>query len=81
VIPDSRISPITKRILDMVPHTNLATGITNNYASSTSRKKDSNSFDVKIDHQQSEKDRFSVRYSYQRPKVTDPPVRDCRRRR
>jgi hypothetical protein len=71
-IPDSRISPITKKLLAMVPGPNLGSGITNNYASSTTRKKDSDSFDAKVDHQQTEKDRFSARYSYQRPVVTDP---------
>ena len=71
-IPDARISPITKKILALVPLPNLATGITNNYAGATSRSKDYNSFDVKVDHQQSDKDRFSARYSLQRPVVTDP---------
>jgi hypothetical protein len=71
-IPDARISPITKRLLGMVPSPNLGTGITNNYASSTTRKKDTDSFDIKVDHQQTERDRFSVRYSLQRPVVTDP---------
>jgi len=36
------------------------------------RKEDSDSFDVKVDHEQTVKDRFSVRYSFQRPVVTDP---------
>jgi hypothetical protein len=71
-IPDARISGITKKILAMVPAPNLQTGLTNNYASSTTRKKDSNSFDVKVDHQQTDQDRFSARYSLQRPVVTDP---------
>lgn len=72
VVPDARISPIAKKILAMVPLPNLGTDIVNNYASSTTRKKDTDSFDVKVDHQQSDKDRFSARYSLQRPVVTDP---------
>lgn len=72
IIPDARISPIAKKILAMVPLPNLGSDIVNNYASSTTRKKDSNLFDVKIDHQQTDNDRFSVRYSFQRPVVTDP---------
>jgi carboxypeptidase family protein len=71
-IPDARISPIAKKVLAMVPLPNLGSGITNNYASSTSRSKDVNSFDVKVDQQQTEKDRISARYSFQRPVVTDP---------
>ena len=38
----------------------------------TTRSKDQDSFDIKVDHQQTDKDRFSVRYSFQRPVVTDP---------
>lgn len=72
IIPDSRISPIAKKLLSFVPLPNNGTGLTNNYASSTTRKKDTDSFDVKIDHAQTDKDRFSARYSFQRPVVTDP---------
>jgi hypothetical protein len=71
-IPDARISPIARRILAMVPLPNLGSGLTNNYAGFTVRKKDSDSFDVKVDHQQSDKNRWSGRYSFQRPVVTDP---------
>ena len=71
-IPDARISPITKKILAMVPLPNFGTGITNNYVGSTTRSKDNNSFDIKFDHQQTDKDRFSARYSFIRPVVTDP---------
>ncbi len=71
-IPTTSISPIAQKLLALVPHTNLSNNITNNYASSTTRKKDTNSFDIKVDHQQTDKDRFSARYSFQRPVVTDP---------
>jgi len=71
-IPEARISQITKRILALVPLPNLGSGITNNYANSTTRIKDINAFDIKVDHQQTDKDRFSARYSLQRPVVTDP---------
>ncbi len=72
IIPDNRISPIAKRILAMAPLPNLNSNITNNYASATTRKKDQDSFDVKFDHNLTEKDRLSARYSFQRPVVTDP---------
>lgn len=72
VIPDSRISGISKKLLSYVPSPNLNQNITNNYQSATTRKKDADSFDVKVDHAQTDKDRFSVRYSFQRPVVTDP---------
>src|SRR6185503_8861118 len=71
-IPDARISPIAKKLLTMVPLPNINNNLTNNYANSTTRSKDQNSFDVKVDHQHSDSDRISVRYSFQRPVVTDP---------
>ncbi|MCZ2155792.1 MAG: TonB-dependent receptor [Bryobacterales bacterium] len=71
-IPSARFSPIAMKLLSFVPLPNLGTGLTNNYAGATTRKKDTDSFDIKIDHAQTENDRFSVRYSFQRPVVTDP---------
>ena len=72
IVPDGRISPITKKILGYVPLPNLGSGLTNNYASATTRSKDYNSFDIKVDHQQNDSNRFAGRYSFQRPVVTDP---------
>src|SRR5262245_19037571 len=71
-IPDNRISPIAKRILAFVPLPNLGTGLTNNYASATTRSRDSDSFDIKVDHTPNPKDHYAARYSFQRPVVTDP---------
>lgn len=71
-IPDARISPISKRILGLLPGPTLpGTGI--NYEYNSTLVKDTDSFDVKVDHNQSDADRFSVRYSFQRPTVFDPP--------
>ncbi len=72
VIPATMISPIAKKILAMIPLPNNGTQLTDNYASATTRKKDAESFDVKVDHNQTDNDRFTARYSYQRPVVTDP---------
>jgi len=73
IIPASRISPIAQKLLNMVPLPNYnVTSITQNYASSTTRKKDYNSFDVKYDWQINDANRVSARYSFQRPIVTDP---------
>src|SRR5437764_2940095 len=71
-IPASLLSPIARKLLDFVPLPNINNNLTNNYASATTRSKDQDSFDIKVDHQQSDKDRFSARYSLQRPVVTDP---------
>ncbi len=72
-VPAERISPIAQRILGLVPTPNLGENLTNNYSGATTRSKDTESFDVKVDHQQNDQNRFSVRYSFQRPVVTDPP--------
>src|ERR1051325_2404879 len=71
-IPAGQISPIAVKLLSFVPLPNLNNNLTNNYASATTRSKDQDSFDIKVDHQQTDNDRFSARYSFQRPVVTDP---------
>ncbi|MGI8989075.1 MAG: TonB-dependent receptor domain-containing protein [Bryobacteraceae bacterium] len=72
VIPASRINPISARILNLVPLPNLP-GETNNFFQLTPFHKDAMSYDVKVDHNQTENDRIAVRYSYQRPVVYDAP--------
>ena len=71
IIPADRISLIVKRILSFVPATTTS-GLTNNFERATVRVKDTDSFDVKVDHQIRSSDSFFVRYSFQRPKVFDP---------
>jgi hypothetical protein len=71
-VPTNRISPIANTLLSYVPLPNINQNLINNYAGQTTRKKDQDSFDVKVDHQQTDKDRLSFRYSFQRPVVTDP---------
>jgi hypothetical protein len=73
-IPDTLISPIAKKILNMVPLPNIGSQLTNNFATSTVRKKDAQSFDVKWDYNWTDKDRLSARYSFQRPVVIDPGI-------
>lgn len=72
VIPLALMDPISLKILALVPHTNLS-GLTNNYQQNTQFTKHSTSFDFKIDHNWSQKDRLAFRYSravqnpYQQP--------------
>ena len=73
VIPDNRISPIAKRILAKLPSPTRA-GNASNFEKASVQAKDTNSWDAKVDHQISDKSRLSVRYSYQRPEVSVPPV-------
>ncbi len=72
-VPASRISPISRRLLDLIPAP-VRPGLAANWERNTVRQKDINSFDVKVDHQFTSNDRMAVRYSYQKPKVFDPSV-------
>ncbi len=71
-IPAARISPIANKLLSYVPLPNINNNLINNFAGATTRSKDQDSFDFKVDHQITDKDRLSGRYSFQRPVVTDP---------
>jgi outer membrane receptor protein involved in Fe transport len=73
IIPTNRISPLAQKLLALVPPpTRPGNGV--NFEKGTVRQKDTDSFDVKVDHSQTERDKFAVRYSYQKPKVFDPPL-------
>jgi hypothetical protein len=73
IIPASRISPIAARLNALLPATTSpnATGV--NFEGGTVRAKDTDGFDAKVDHNFDENTRINVRYSFQRPKITDPP--------
>lgn len=62
-----------QKLLSYIPLPNLP-GLTNNYQGTTTTVQTNNQFDVKVDDQRSDKDRISVRYSYQRPKIVDPGI-------
>jgi hypothetical protein len=72
VIPLSRINAISAKIMALVPGTNQSTSLSapsNNYFALLPFTKDTNSFDVKIDDNLSDKDRISGRFSFSRPVV------------
>jgi outer membrane receptor protein involved in Fe transport len=67
VIDPARISPITQRILALVPLPNVnPNSLTNNYSKNTHFVRTSNSFDVKADANLREGDHLSYRYSWQK---------------
>ncbi len=74
IIPTSRISPISARLNALIPTptSENATGV--NFEGATVRRKDTNGFDVKGDHVFTGNHRISLRYSFQRGVVTDPPL-------
>ena len=73
MIPADRISPITRRLLALVPNPTTS-GILQNFQIATVRQKDTNGGDVKMDWQVSSNDRLSVRYSRQDSTIFDPPL-------
>ena len=74
VIPVSRISPIANRLNSLIPAptSGNVTGV--NFEGATVRQKDTDGFDVKLDHNLTSNHRLSGRFSWQRPVVTDPPL-------
>ncbi len=76
IIPLNRINPISAKILSVIPQPNLGApgALTQNYFINSPFFRNTDQYDIKGDHNQSEKDRFSVRYSYSRPVTTDASV-------
>jgi Carboxypeptidase regulatory-like domain len=73
-IPADRISPIARRLLEVVPLPNIA-GVplgTTNYEQPYVREKRTNQFDLKVTTRLGVSDNLSVRYSYQNPTTYDP---------
>jgi hypothetical protein len=64
-IDPSRISPIAKNILALIPLPNLP-GMTSNYVGKTNSTRDANSFDLKADDNLRDSDHLSYRYSWQK---------------
>ncbi len=71
-IPASRIQAIPARILSLVPLPNLP-GLNQNYFTLIPFVRNTNQYDIKGDHNQGEKNRISVRYSYSKPTTFDGP--------
>jgi hypothetical protein len=73
-IPASMINPIAAKLIGLVPEPNNGAGFTNNYFALLPFSKDSDSTDIKIDDNTTSKDRFSGRFSFQRPVVYQAPI-------
>lgn len=74
VIPTNRINPVSAKILSSaIPLPNLS-GLTQNYFVISPFYRNTDQFDVKVDHNQTENDRISVRYSFARPVTVDASV-------
>lgn len=69
-IPKSRFDPISQKIMGLIPLPNLS-GLNNNYFTLIPFVRDTDQFDVKVDHNISSGDRIAVRYSFMRPVTKD----------
>jgi hypothetical protein len=69
-IDPSLIGPLQRKILALIPSPNLP-GLNQNYFTLIPFVRNTNQYDIKGDHQQSSKDRFSVRYSRSTPVTFD----------
>lgn len=74
-IPASRINTISSALMAYLPSPNLTSASgTNNYFALLPYHKDTTYYDVKSDYNASDKDRISVRLSFQEPKIYQAPV-------
>lgn len=77
IIPASRINPVSAKILSIVPLPNLS-GLANPYSQNLFSNlpffRTTDQFDVKVDHNQTDKDRFAVRLSFSRPVTSDASI-------
>ncbi len=73
-IPQDRISPIARRLLQFIPEPNIpgAPLGQNNYQKAQTREKTTDGFDAKINYTMNQKDSLSYRLSFMRPVVFDP---------
>lgn len=74
-IPANRISPQAANLIKLLPQANTGGGaFNNNYNASGSEQFDGNQFDVKVDHQVSDRFRYFSRYSYAGFLKISPPA-------
>ena len=73
-IPQNRISPISRRLLALIPEPNIAGAALgqNNYQKAQVREKTTDAFDTKINYTVNDRNQVSGRVSFQRPVVFDP---------
>jgi hypothetical protein len=77
IIPQDRINAVSTKILSVIPQPNLLNAsnpYAQNYFVNSPFYRNTDQFDVKVDHMQTEKDRLSVRYSFSRPVTSDASV-------
>ncbi len=71
VLPASQLNPIALKYFALYPAPNLP-GTSLNYASSPNRTQNSDVFDIRVDNNFSDRDRSTVRYSFNKVYTTTP---------
>ena len=76
IIPASRFNALSQKMLGLLPLPNLtgaggAALLTNNFFQQVPFTRTTDSYDIKVDHNQTQNDRISVRYSYSKPVTFD----------
>ncbi|HEY1214304.1 MAG TPA: TonB-dependent receptor, partial [Bryobacteraceae bacterium] len=80
IIPANRINPVAAKLLGLLPNPNANQNLSgsqrysNNYLESTLFTQDINTFDVKLDQYQGDKDHISGRLSYTNPLTYQAPA-------
>lgn len=71
IIPSNRINPVSANVASIFPLPN-GSGNFNNYTSSIPRSVNDDGFNVRVDHQITDKDNFFARYSYETYRLSAP---------
>jgi len=73
IVPLALIDPISVKLMALLPPPTAA-GNTNNYFALLAFHKDTDFVDAKVDANLTDKDRLSMRFSYQRPSIFQAPI-------
>ncbi len=73
-IPDSRINPVARNLLGILPHANLSQSTDVNYVGGGTVQQDNNQWDVRYDYNIGDKDKMFARYTYFGSHLDNPPV-------
>ena len=73
-IPTSRLNPVARNLLGILPSANLSQATDVNYVGGGTVLQDTNQWDVRFDYNMSETDKLFVRYTYFGSHLDNPPV-------
>lgn len=74
VICPNRIDPAAAKLVSLMPALTSPNALTNNYVAAGNGLENLNTFDVKVNYNQSEKSALFARYSFDQAHIFDPPA-------